>query len=351
MKHLVAVAGTLLFISGTLLSQNEIPPPSFEDTLNVYEGLFDVEEPLHLTLKFDIKTFQRTRRQEKYQDAELINHVNDNFQVTHPVRVKARGNYRRDNCTTPPFWLNIRYSGIEADELKEINRIKTVIRCRPSSIFENYILREYLVYRIYNLVTPVSYRIRLIRLEFIDTGRKNNVTEDWAFLIEPDELMAARLDARVVKSDQLSMRTVNREVMDQLALFQYMIGNGDYSVTGRHNLKILALVSPGTTGFAPVPYDFDYTGLVNTCYATPGEGLGITSVRERIFLGPCRTENVHQKVVDSFKPYKDEILDLILNFEYLDEDDRMDMIGYVQTFFHEIESDDFIERKVFCTCR
>lgn len=351
MKHLILTAGIILFISGPVAAQYEIPHPSFADTLEVYEGLFDVEEPLHLTLKFDIKTFQRTRIKEKYQDAEMINQVNDTFRVTHPVRVKARGNYRRDNCSTPPFWLNIRYSGIEADELKDIVRMKTVIRCRPARIYEDYVLREYLVYRIYNLITPISFRTRLIRLKLIDTGRKNRETEDWAFLLEPDDMMAARLDAKVIKSDKLSMRTVNRQVMDQLALFQYMIGNGDYSVTGRHNLKILAMSTPAITGFAPVPYDFDYTGLVNTHYAIPGEGLGISSVRERIFLGPCRTEHIYQEVVDAFKPYKDEILDLILNFEYLDEDERMDMIGYIQTFFHELESDRFFERRIFSTCR
>ncbi len=351
MKRIAILTGILLCFSGILSAQNENSSASFEDTVEVYEGLFDVEEPLHLTLKFDIKTFQRTRKKEKYQDAELINHLSDSFQVTHPVRVKARGIYRRDNCRTPPFWLNIRYSGIEAEELQNIKRIKTVIRCRPARQYENYVLREYLVYRIYNLITPVGYRTRLVRLKFIDTGRKNKESEDWAFLIEPDDMLAARLGARLIKSDKLSMRTVNREVMDKLALFQYMIGNGDYSVTGRHNLRILSLHTPGMVGFAPVPYDFDYTGLVNTHYAIPRESLGISSVRERIFLGPCRTRNVQQEVVDSFKLYKDEILDLILNFKYLDEDERMDMIGYLQTFFHEIEDENFLDREIFTTCK
>jgi len=122
-------------------------------------------------------------------------------------------------------------------------------------------------------------------------------------------------------------------------------------VTGRHNLKILFMDTPDIRGYAPVPYDFDYTGLVNTHYAIPGEGLGIKSVRERVFLGPCRTEHIQQQVVDSFKTFRDEITDLILNFEYLDEDERMDMIGYVRAFFQELEEENFIDRKIFKTCR
>ncbi len=83
------------------------------------------------------------------------------------------------------------------------------------------------------------------------------------------------------------MRTVNSRVMDLLAMFQYMIGNGDYSVTGRHNLRILAMATSGPSGFIPVPYDFDYTGLVNTHYAIPGESLGIKNVGNDTSLVPA----------------------------------------------------------------
>jgi len=350
MKHLISVAGIILLISGPVTAQDKIQSPPVEDTISPLEGLFDVEEPLHLTMKFDIKKFQKTRRVGNYQEAELINQSNDTFRVSYPVRVKARGIYRKANCATPPFFLNIRHSGLKTEELKGIRRIKTVIRCRPASSYEDYVLKEYLIYRIYNLITPLSYRTRLVRLKLIDTGRKNIESEDWAFLIEPDEMMAARLGAKVVKSDRLTMRTVNENVMDQVALFQYMIGHGDYSVTGRHNLKILAVLTPEISGFAPVPYDFDYSGLVNTVYAAPRESLGISSVRERIYLGPCRTENVHQEKADSFKQYKEEISDLILNFEYLDEDGKMDMVGYIDSFFNELEDDNFVERKILSTC-
>jgi hypothetical protein len=325
--------------------------PSYEDTLEVYEGLFTETEPLHLTLKFNIKSFQRTRRQEKYQPAEMTNHVNDTFQVRHPVRVKARGIYRRDHCTTPPFWLNIRYSGVEAQELDDIRRMKMVIRCRGSSQYENYVLREYLVYRIYNLISPYSYRVRLVRLKFVDTGRNNREWEDWAFLIEPDEMMARRLNARVIKSDQLSTRTVNSGVMDLLSMFQYMIGNGDFSVTGRHNLRILTVASPGPHGFVPVPYDFDFTGLVNTHYAVPNESLGTQSVRERYFLGPCRTRSVYLKTLDTLESIRDEIMEMIMTFEYLPEDERADMLAYLESFFTSAEQERFVERELSTTCR
>jgi hypothetical protein len=326
--------------------------PTYEDTLRVYEELFSADEPVNMTLQFNMKEFQRSRREEKYHPAVLTCNVNENFNVTHPVRVRARGIFRRDNCTYPPFWLNIRYAGIEADEFRDIRRMKMVVRCRNAQQYENYVLKEHLVYRIYNLITPYSFRVRLVRLKYIDTGRNNRETEDWAFLIEPDELMAKRLEAKTIKSDKLSMRAVNREIMDRLAMFQYMIGNSDYSVTGRHNLKILALNDPsGPVGFIPVPYDFDYTGLVNTHYAVPRDALGIESVRERYFLGPCRSRSLHLQAIEDIRSCRDEIMELITGFEYLPDEEKMEMVAYVQDFFNRAERDHFVEREISSTCR
>lgn len=99
-------------------------------------------------------------------------------------------------------------------------------------------LKEYLCYKIYNMISPVSFRVRLMRMTYVDTGRKNRQSEGWAFAIEPEEMLAQRLDALVVKNDELAMRFMNPGQFDVLALFNYMIGNADYSVSGRHNIKI-----------------------------------------------------------------------------------------------------------------
>ena len=325
---------------------SELNVPESGDALNVYEGLFSDSEPLHLTLEFDIKEFQRTRAKEEYQPAEMTNRVNDTLLVRDSVRVKARGNYRRDNCRMPPFWLNIRYSGIKTRELEGVRRMKVVIPCREAEHYEDYLLREYLVYRMYNLVSPYSYRVRLTRLRLVDTGRNNKESESWAFLIEPDEMLASRLNAREMKYDKLTKQTVNNGAIDLLSMFQYMIGNTDFSVTGRHNLKILAMTSPDPTGFVPVPYDFDYSGLVNSNYAVPNEDLGIMSVRERYFLGPYRSSFIHLRIAEKLEAVRDEIIEMIMNFEYLPEDERLDMVGYLEGFYAQVEDDRFVERNI-----
>lgn len=262
-RFVLIFCGCLLLLVSDLQAQWEESSFTYEDTIEVYEALFEREDVLHLALKSDFKTFKRTRTKDIYLPAEMTCFVSDSFQVTHPVRLKARGIYRRANCAMPPLWLNIRFSGIETKELSDIRKMKMVTLCRYGDQYSNYLLREYLVYKIYNLLSPYSYRVRLVNLKIVDTGKDDRESSYWAFLIEPDKLMAERLRAKVIKSDELSMRTVNQEAMDRLAMFQYMIGNPDYSVTGRHNLKILAMRTSGPSGFIPVPYDFDFTGFVN----------------------------------------------------------------------------------------
>jgi len=109
MNWLIIISGIFIALTFRLEAQ-EGYVPTFEDTLQVYSELFSLDEPLHLSMKLDLKTFRKTRRQEKYQPAEMTCQVNDTFRVTHSVRIKSRGVFRRDNCTFPPFWLNIRYS-------------------------------------------------------------------------------------------------------------------------------------------------------------------------------------------------------------------------------------------------
>jgi len=343
---------TLAFIFFAPLSGQNEDGPSFQDTLEVYQDLFDIKEPLILTLKLNLKEFQKTKYKENYHPAELTCHVSETFEVKHEVRVKSRGEFRKGFCIYPPVWLNIRLAGIEAEDLADIAKVKLVTRCKSASIFDNLVLREYLVYQIFNLLSPYSFNTRLVKLKYIDTGRKDKVVEDWGFIIEPEIEMANRNNAMPIKSDRLSLATVNKEWMDKVAYFNYMVGMCDYSVTGRHNLKIVTPKEYGpTTGFIPVPYDFDYTGLVDASYAVPGENLGITSVRERYYLGGCRSEEIHKQTIQWLGSYRDEIRELILNFEYLEESERVEMVEYIESYYEETESKGFINRSIQSTCR
>lgn len=341
----------LLFLTSVLDGQQIIEGGSAIDTFALYDNLFAQDDPLHMILTFDIKNFVRTKHREEYQPALLTLHANDSTLVNYDVRVRTRGIFRKKFCSMPPFWLNIKYSYISADCLKGINKLKVVTQCKKAEYFGDYVLKEYLVYRLYNLLTPYSFRVRLVKLTYINTGRKNDISEAWAFLVEPEELLEKRLTGSFVENDRLSMAMMNPGMMDKLAMFEYMIGNGDYSVTGRHNIKIFFNNDHSPYGYIPIPYDFDYTGFVNANYAIPGENLDIESVRERYFLGPCRYEIIHQISIDDFQSYEELFKDLIQTFPHLTLKHKSEALYYIEQYFEEIQSPDFIQRNIKSTCR
>ncbi|MGW8315288.1 MAG: hypothetical protein ACWGNV_06785 [Bacteroidales bacterium] len=311
-----------------------------QDTLITGADLFEESDPLHLTLTLNLKNYEKTKYKGEYIPVELTYQVNDTLSLNRSVRIKARGNFRRQYCQLSPFWLNIKSPKRDTIHSEsgdtigpKVNKIKIVTHCRNNTQYDNYVLREYLAYRIYNLLSPVSFRVRLIRMTYVDTGRKDKETEHWSFMIEPEEMLAERFGALVVKNDQLNMQLMNPEEFDLVALYIYMIGNSDFSITGRHNAKILGLPGFGSRGYTPVPYDFDYSGLVDAYYAVPGENLGIESVRDRYFLGLCREDDKYQKAIDSMNNHRDEILELINTFPYLDEKEKNDLIGYLESYF------------------
>jgi len=267
------------------------------------------------------------------------------------MRIKPRGKFRKSHCSYAPFWLNIRKADVLNENLQEVKKFKVVTQCKGGKDYSDYVLKEYLTYKILNLLTPVSFRVRLVHMKYIDTGRKNKETESWGFLIEPEEMLAERNDGIAVKKDEISMRFMRPEEMDLAALFQYMVGNPDYSIAGRHNMKLLGLPGFGSEGYTPVPYDFDYTGLVNAEYAIPGENLGITSVTQRYFLGPCREDQEYQVAIDHINSHREEILELVSDFPILREKHKQEMLDYLESYFQSASEDNFINRKLKSTCR
>jgi hypothetical protein len=188
-------------------------------------------------------------------------------------------------------------------------------------------------------------------MTYVDTGRKNKVTEGWAFMIEPEEMMAERNDALVVENDKLSMRLIKPGQLDVVALFMYMIGNADFSVTGRHNIKILGMPGYGTEGYTVVPYDFDYSGFVNASYAVPGENLGISSVRERYYLGLCRSDEVFVEAIEHIYQYREQLLQMVNDFKYLQEKDKREVLDYLEEYFALSANASLLINSLKQTCR
>jgi hypothetical protein len=350
-RLVLLILSILLSVPVSLLSQVEQQHVRQVDTIDTSADIFEAEDPMKITLTLDLKKYQKEKFEGEYMPVHFRYEFNDTLSLEKEMRMKARGAFRRSHCSLAPFWLNIRKADVENVHLQDVKRFKVVTNCMGTKTYDEYVLKEYLAYKIYNIISPVSFRVRLVRMTYVDTGRKNKVTEGWSFLIEPEEMLAERVGGLVVKKDELSMALMNQGDMDRVALFMYMIGNGDYSITGRHNVKILGMPGFGIGGYTPVPYDFDYTGLVNASYAVPGENLGITSVRERYYLGPCRKDEAYVAAIEHINQYREDILQMVNDFEYIDQKHQKTVIKYLEDYFADAGTDYMLKNFLQRTCR
>lgn len=349
LKFLLLTLGILMAWRATL-SQDTI---SFNNEENLFFRDFEVGEdfPVEMELKFNVKKFQKEKYHEKYMPAFLCYRLTDSFfEENIKVKVKARGINRLNRCSFPPLFININKSGIDIPQLENTKKLKLVTHCggRP---YENLILKEYLAYRIYNLITPYSFKVRLVKMKYIDTGRDNKITEAWGIITEPEEMLAERLNMVATPVDYVNLKLTDLYWTSHLAIYQYMIGNPDYSIQGRHNVKLLVDKDPFKPAPIPVPYDFDYAGIVDAFYALPGEELSIEYVTDRFFLGPCRTIDEYMEIIENFCSKKEEIYKLINEFEYLPEKDRSIMVRYLDEFFENCTNERYIKKRILTTCR
>lgn len=295
--------------------------------------IFVDETPMNLTLKYDITSFIRNKMKGEYLDAELQVEYK-NYKATKNIRLKARGNNRREQCFFPPIYLNFKTDPIKNSELKGFKKIKLVTHCSTSKGHTNYLLKEYLVYKLYNVLTDNSFRVKLLDIKYLDTGKKERNYDRYGILIEPIELLVERTESVEIDGTIVRENDVVEEDADIAALFQYMIGNTDWRIKGGHNTKYTKSLIQISQKVTPIPYDFDFAGFVGTHYSHPQTWTSIENVKEREYLGYCRNSNeAYLKTINLFLDKKDEMLKTIKSFSYLSERDIEELIRYVESFY------------------
>ncbi len=299
--------------------------------------IFRNDELLHLSLKYDITSFIKNKQKGEYLDAELTVSYKDIPPVIKNIRLKARGNFRRGQCPFPPIYLNFKTDPIKNSELKGSKKIKIVTHCSQSKSYDTYLLREYLAYKLYNQLTDNSFRVKLLDITYTDTGKKQKNYHNYGFIIEPLELVAKRNESVEIEPVIVRGENIIEENADQVAVFEYMIGNTDWRFKGGHNMKYLKSLNQLTDKVIAVPYDFDFSGFVNTNYSFPQEWTSLKDVRTREYLGYCRNSNDdYRKTINLYLTKKDEILETIQSFKYLNEKEKKSLIKYLEDFYNEL---------------
>jgi hypothetical protein len=295
---------------------------------------FADEGLINLTLTTDIKKLQTEKKLEVYQDASVVMRFPDSNVISEGIRLYARGHFRRENCNIPPIMLNFRNA--TSPMLNPLGKLKLVIGCGNGADDEQLVLKEFLVYKIYNLLEQKSFRVRLLKVNYQDSRNKMKPFSQYAFLIEDDADMAKRNKCVKKEDQQWQTESTDRNTMTMVAVFEYMISNGDWSVPNNHNTKLI--FEKGNTGAVPyvVPYDFDHSGFVNAGYALPNELLGTETVTERVYRGFPREMEELQATFDIYRKQKDAITTLVMNFTLLKERTRKEIVAYMEDFYKTI---------------
>lgn len=257
-------------------------------------ALFADTDELAIVLELPLQRILRDKLDEVPQPAILHYREADGRLILLPLQVAARGNKRLRSCAFPPLRLEFGADPPTGTLFATQDELKLVTQCRRQSQYRDYLLLEYLIYRAYQLVTPASFRTRLLSVTYRDTEARDAPRTAPAFLVEDVDEVAQRLQLRRVRAEHLAGREMDPVQMNLLELFQFMIGNTDWSAHSPsagdrqccHNGRVLGPAA-GTGALILVPFDFDESGLIDAHYAAPSPAVGTGSVRQRVYRGSC----------------------------------------------------------------
>ena len=273
------------------------------------------------------------------------------------VSIRTRGNFRREYCSLPPLQLNFLKAQVKGTLFAGQDKLKLVAPCKHGDRYQQYVLLEYLAYRVFEIVTDQSFRTRLIRLSYVDSDERREPWTDYTYVIEEEKDMADRLGLKRLRFPTNKYRELDHPKAALVQLFQLLIGNNDYSlVKGHqgdrccHNIEMLG-VKNGATGRIPVPFDFDMSGLVNADYASPPPQVPVEDVRRRYFYGICQPRDILDEAIVHMRSKRNEIVALFENTAELDLRSRARSLDYVNSFYAILDSPQRVQEEIVDRCR
>ncbi len=312
------------------------------------KGLFASDQILDITLKGGFHQINNDRvGKPKYYPFVLSYRDDDSIQISLPIEVKTRGHFRRQqgNCTYPPLLLNFSAKKVNSASCFPSNTsLKLVMPCRG----EEFIVHEWLVYQLYNLMTPKSFRARLVRVTLLDPKRKRMPAPFYGIILEDVTDMATRNGMVVVKKKMRPQQTMQLPFL-KMAVFEYLIGNTDWSVEYQQNIKLIAADSAAQP--IAVPYDFDLSGIVNSPYAKPAPELDLSSVRERRYRGYCIKDMApFDSTIAYYNRIKNKIYSLYSDCSLIDAKYKMATLQYLDDFYSIINDQKMRENALAYPC-
>ena len=311
--------------------------------------LFASDEVVEFTLAADFDKLKGDRKEEsEYRPGVVTVAADDGSEKEIEVKVRTRGVFRLKTCRFPPLRLNFPKGSVGGTVFDGQNKIKLVTHCRDGEGDEQNLLEEYLVYRTYNVITDYSFRVRLARITYVDTSGEDDTLTRYAFFIEEEDAIADRTGGMILNVKQVHPKHLAARESARMAVFQYMVGNTDWSMIYFHNVVLLRTAE---SVHITIPYDFDWAGFVAPSYAKPDASLNIRSVRDRVYRGFCRPDADFPDIYAEFERLRPDFEALYTGLEGFQEDRVKDALSYTKEFYEVIGSENRARRRIEESCR
>ena len=290
------------------------------------------DKDLKLVIETDVKKLIAKKLKEEWQEAKITTLHNDVLNDEWQVKVRARGNVRKEVCTFPPLKIKLPETDLKNPVT---DKLKLVLPCNKSKNAQQKLYKEFLIYKLYQLIDENALSVKLAQIELRDeTESKYDLT---GFLIEDNKAHADRKNVTNVEKGILSSGAFQRSHLIKFCLFQYMILNQDWSIANMHNIEVFKI--PGEKKVSFIPYDFDYAGMVNQPYATPPKGLDLGSVRQKYFRAKKANKEEMLVAQQFFNTKKEGFLDVISNSPHLNEKNKKSMIDDINSFYEDLNDE------------
>jgi hypothetical protein len=327
-----------------------ITPEEMETSKRRTERLFGPDTPLEFTLAADFKSAFKSRDTLKVKLTKASLSVKDSSGklVTVPVEISPRGHFRLrgDVCNFPPIRIVFPKSGLKGTPLAGQDALKLGTHCQTrDKEFSEYPVREHATYEVLNMLTDVSFRSRLASVTYVQTGDTDSTTK-LGILIEDEGDMSKRNGARVQTVRGGTFNDMDPTQMAIISVFAYFVGNTDWSLYSLHNIRLLT-TSDGR--YLPVPYDFDWSGVVYARYAKPDPRLGTKTVQERLYRGPCFSQTDLAPILAKFQSQRPAITALYARLP-LEDNYRRRAGDYYKEFYDIIADQRQVRRELIDTC-
>ena len=324
---------------------------------NSPDPLFSGDDVIEVRIEAPFQTIMRDRPIEEEIPA-VFQYVNsDGKTIEFDAGLRSRGNFRRreDVCDFTPLRLNLKKSQTKGTLFDHQDKLKLVTHCNSSSPrYEQYVLSEYLVYKVFNLMTDVSFRVRLLRITYVDTAHNDREKVSLAFLIEHRDRLAKRIDNAVIETRKVSFPDLNPDYTNLASVFHYFMGHTDFSPIATaldknccHNHSLFG--NEGEKIYS-VPYDFDMTGFVNAPHARPNPRFKLRNVRDRRYRGRCFNNSRIPASVERFFVQREEIYALINSQNLMTGATRKSMLRFVDDFYKSLDSPEKITKELNKNC-